>query len=42
MSSFFRCIVAGENILDDQYIADGFGESLGAPRQTSVGVRFAF
>lgn len=34
--------VAGENLFDDQYIADGFGESLGAPRQMSAGVRFVF
>jgi outer membrane receptor protein involved in Fe transport len=34
--------VAGENVFDDQYVADGFGPTLGAPRQFSVGLRVSF
>jgi outer membrane receptor protein involved in Fe transport len=32
--------VLAENLFDNEYIADGFGQTLGAPRQVSVGVRF--
>jgi len=34
--------VIGENIFDAQYISDGFGGDLGAPRQVSGGVRASF
>jgi outer membrane receptor protein involved in Fe transport len=34
--------VTGENLFNDEYIADGFGESLGPPRQLSAGVRLVF
>jgi outer membrane cobalamin receptor len=30
---------AAENVFDDEYVADGFGGELGAPRQVSGGVR---
>jgi outer membrane receptor protein involved in Fe transport len=38
----FEVFVAGENLFNYEYIADGFGESLGAPRQMSAGVRLVF
>jgi outer membrane receptor protein involved in Fe transport len=38
----FEIFVTGENLFDDEYIADGFGESLGPPRQISAGVRLEF
>jgi outer membrane receptor protein involved in Fe transport len=31
-----------ENLFDEQYIADGFGQTLGAPRQALAGIRFTF
>jgi outer membrane receptor protein involved in Fe transport len=31
-----------ENLFDNQYIADGFGQTLAAPRQISGGIRFTF
>ena len=34
--------VAGENLFDYQYVADGFSGSLGPPRQMSVGLRLTF
>jgi outer membrane receptor protein involved in Fe transport len=34
--------VVAENLFDNEYIADGFGQTLGAPRQVSVGIRFNF
>jgi outer membrane receptor protein involved in Fe transport len=34
--------VTAENLFDRQYIADGFGQNLGAPRQVSAGIRFRF
>jgi outer membrane receptor protein involved in Fe transport len=34
--------LVGENVFDDQYVADGFGGSLGAPRQISAGLRLKF
>jgi outer membrane receptor protein involved in Fe transport len=35
-------IFLGENLFDEEYIAGGFGESLGAPRQLSGAVRVGF
>jgi outer membrane receptor protein involved in Fe transport len=32
----------GENIFDDKYVADGFGGSLGPPRQIGAGIRVTF
>jgi outer membrane receptor protein involved in Fe transport len=34
--------VIGENLFDEKYIADGFGQILGAPRQIWGGLRFTF
>jgi outer membrane receptor protein involved in Fe transport len=34
--------VVGENLFDEQYVADGFGASLGAPRQLSAGITARF
>ena len=34
--------VTGTNIFDEQYVADGFSGSLGAPRQFSGGLRVTF
>jgi hypothetical protein len=31
--------LAGDNVFDEEYIGDGFGQSLGPPREMSVGVR---
>jgi outer membrane cobalamin receptor len=38
----FEIFVTGENVFDDEYIADGFGESLGPPRQMALGLRLTF
>jgi hypothetical protein len=38
----FEIFVTGENLFDDEYIADGFGRSLGPPRQLAGGVRITF
>jgi outer membrane receptor protein involved in Fe transport len=38
----FEIVVTGENLFDDEYIADGFGGSLGPPRQLAGGVRMTF
>jgi iron complex outermembrane receptor protein len=35
----FDVFVAADNVFDEEYIGDGFGQSLGPPRQVSVGVR---
>jgi hypothetical protein len=35
-------LFTAENLFDNEYIADGFGQTLGAPRQISVGIRFTF
>ncbi|HEY7369259.1 MAG TPA: TonB-dependent receptor [Thermoanaerobaculia bacterium] len=35
-------IFLGENLFDEEYVADGFGGSLGAPRQISGAVRVGF
>lgn len=35
-------VFIAENLFDRQYISDGFGQTLGAPRQISGGVRFKF
>jgi outer membrane receptor protein involved in Fe transport len=35
-------LLVGENLFDEEYIADGFGQSLGPPRQVSGGVRVRF
>ncbi|MCM3869873.1 MAG: TonB-dependent receptor [Pyrinomonadaceae bacterium] len=32
--------VVAENLFNKEYIADGFAQTLGAPRQVSVGIRF--
>ena len=32
--------VVAENLFNSEYIADGFAQTLGAPRQVSVGIRF--
>jgi outer membrane receptor protein involved in Fe transport len=34
--------VSGENIFDEEYISDGLGGELGAPRQFSGGLRVRF
>jgi outer membrane receptor protein involved in Fe transport len=34
--------VTATNLFDEEYIADGFGQTLGAPRQVSGGVRLYF
>jgi len=34
--------VVGENLFDEEYVADGFGPTLGAPRQISGGLRASF
>jgi iron complex outermembrane receptor protein len=34
--------VSGTNLLDEEYISDGFGQTLGAPRQISAGARLRF
>jgi outer membrane receptor for monomeric catechols len=34
--------IVAENLFDNEYIADGFGQTLGAPRQISGGIRFTF
>jgi hypothetical protein len=34
--------LAATNIFDELYISDGFGQTLGAPRQVSTGVRLSF
>jgi iron complex outermembrane receptor protein len=34
--------VTAENLFNNEYIADGFGQTLGAPRQISGGIRFTF
>jgi outer membrane receptor protein involved in Fe transport len=34
--------IVAENLFNELYIADGFGQTLGAPRQISGGVRFSF
>jgi outer membrane receptor protein involved in Fe transport len=40
--SHLSVFVAGENLFDEQYISDGFGPTLGAPRQISGGLRATF
>jgi outer membrane receptor protein involved in Fe transport len=35
-------IFTAENLFNNEYIADGFGQTLGAPRQISGGIRFTF
>ena len=35
-------VLAAENLLNRQYVADGFAQTLGAPRQISGGVRLHF
>jgi hypothetical protein len=35
-------IFVAENLFDDDYVADGFGQTLGAPRQISGGIRITF
>jgi len=35
-------LLVAENLFDEKYIADGFGQSLGAPRQVSGGIRVRF
>ena len=42
LRSHLVLFLAGENVLDDEYVADGFGGELGAPRQVSVGVRLLY
>jgi iron complex outermembrane receptor protein len=38
----FELFLIAENLFDNQYIADGFGQTLAAPRQISGGIRFTF
>jgi outer membrane receptor protein involved in Fe transport len=38
----FELVFVAENLFNRQYISDGFGQILGAPRQISGGIRFTF
>ena len=35
-------LLVAETLFDERHIADGFGQSLGAPRQVSGGIRITF